>query len=70
MSHEESKAEGQSQAETKATPDVTPPAPEAKKAGELTDEALGKVSGGATMLSNLANMRHEMLKTVANNLRA
>ena len=24
----------------------------------------------ATMLSNLANMRHEMLKTVANNLRA
>lgn len=39
--------------------------------GELTDEQLENVAGGyATMLSNLANMRHEMLKTVANNLRA
>jgi hypothetical protein len=27
-------------------------------------------SDAATTLSNLANMRHEMLKTVANNLRA
>ncbi len=35
---------------------------------ELTDADLDQVSGGT--LSNLANMRHEMLKTVANNLRA
>lgn len=39
--------------------------------GEILDEELDQVSGGtATTLSNLANMRHEMLKAVANNLRA
>jgi hypothetical protein len=40
--------------------------------GELNLDQLEAVSGGllATMLSNIANMRHEMLKTVANNLRA
>jgi hypothetical protein len=40
--------------------------------GELNVDQLEAVSGGllATMLSNIANMRHEMLKTVANNLRA
>jgi hypothetical protein len=39
---------------------------------EINLEQLEAVSGGllATTLSNLANMRHEMLKTVANNLRA
>jgi hypothetical protein len=44
---------------------------------ELSLDQLEAVSGGdqksallATTLSNLANMRHEMLKTVANNLRA
>jgi hypothetical protein len=42
---------------------------------ELNLGQLEAVSGGgqqptATMLSNLANMMHEMLKTVANNLRA
>jgi hypothetical protein len=38
---------------------------------EINLEQLEAVSGGlATMLSNIANMRHEMLKTVANNLRA
>jgi hypothetical protein len=40
--------------------------------GELNLEQLEAVSGGllATMLSNIAQMRHDMLKTVANNLRA
>ena len=42
--------------------------------GELNDEQLKTVSGGATtmasVLTNLANMRHEMLKAVAQNLRA
>ncbi|MFY9957736.1 hypothetical protein [Bradyrhizobium sp.] len=39
---------------------------------ELNLDQLEAVSAGllATTLSNLANMRHEMLKTVANNLRA
>lgn len=39
---------------------------------EINLEQLEAVSGGllATTLSNLADMRHEMLKTVANNLRA
>jgi hypothetical protein len=44
---------------------------------ELSLDQLEAVSGGdqksallATTLSNLANMRREMLKTVANNLRA
>lgn len=39
---------------------------------QLNLEQLDAVSGGlmASVLSNLANMRHEMLKTVANNLRA
>ena len=40
----------------------------------LTEAELDQVAGGkpgllATTLSNLANMRHEMLKAVANNLR-
>jgi hypothetical protein len=40
--------------------------------GELNLDQLEAVSGGlmATIISNLANMRHEMLKTVANNLRS
>jgi hypothetical protein len=29
-----------------------------------------RVAGGATVITNLANMRHEMLKSVAQNLRA
>lgn len=33
-------------------------------------EGSGSNASPGTMLSNLANMRHEMLKTVANNLRA
>jgi hypothetical protein len=43
---------------------------------ELSLAQLEAVLGGGstqtqvTMLSNIANMRHEMLKTVANNLRA
>jgi bacteriocin-like protein len=42
---------------------------------QLSDDELDTVSGGkdaplATTLSNIANMRHEMMKTVANNLRA
>jgi hypothetical protein len=42
---------------------------------ELSLAQLEAVFGGGTqtqvtMLSNIANMRHEMLKTVANNLRA
>ncbi len=37
----------------------------------LPDEELASVAGAAsTVLSNLANMRHEMLKAVAQNLRA
>lgn len=37
---------------------------------ELQDEKLNAVTGGATVVTNLANMRHEMLKAVANNLRS
>jgi hypothetical protein len=37
---------------------------------ELQDETLDAVTGGTTVVTNLANMRHEMVKTVANNLRA
>ena len=38
---------------------------------ELQDEKLDAVTGGGTtVIGNLANMRHEMLKTVANNLRS
>jgi hypothetical protein len=41
---------------------------------ELNLDHLEAISGGdkpmTTTLSNVANMRHEMLKTVANNLRA
>jgi len=47
--------------------------PKTAQEGELTENALGAVVGGdntATTLSNLANMRHEMLKAVANNLRS
>jgi hypothetical protein len=36
---------------------------------ELDEKALEQVSGGTT-LSNLANMRHEMLKSIASNLRS
>jgi hypothetical protein len=46
--------------------------------GELQDEELDSVTGGAdkekplmaTVVTNLTNMRHEMLKAVANNLRS
>jgi hypothetical protein len=46
-----------------------------ESSAELDLGELEAVSGGGqqpatTMISNLANMRHEMLKTVANNLRA
>jgi bacteriocin-like protein len=46
-----------------------------QEAQQLSDDELDTVSGGkdaplATTLSNIANMRHEMMKTVANNLRA
>ena len=51
-------------------PEETKAVPEAPKSGELTDDALSSVSGGATVITNLAQMRHEMLKSVANNLRA
>jgi hypothetical protein len=44
------------------------PLKDEKLKDELQDEKLSAVSGG--ILSSLANMRHEMLKTVANNLRA
>jgi bacteriocin-like protein len=42
---------------------------------QLSDTELDTVSGGtgallATTLSNSANLRHDMQKTVANNLRA
>jgi hypothetical protein len=38
---------------------------------ELSESQLGGVVGGlATTLANIANLRHEMLKSVANNLRA
>ena len=38
---------------------------------EASEQDAEQVNGGyATMLSNLANMRHEELKTIANNLRA
>ncbi len=37
-------------------------------ARQLSDAELAEASGA--ILSNLANMRHEMLKAVANNLRA
>jgi bacteriocin-like protein len=46
-----------------------------QEARQLSDDELDTVSGGtdaplATTLSNIANMRHEMMKTIANNLRA
>lgn len=44
-----------------------------QSSGDLSDADLDHVSGGgllATTITNLANMRHEMLKAVANNLRA
>ena len=44
---------------------------ESRDPDELRDDELDETSGGmlTTTLSNLANMRHEMLKSVANNLR-
>jgi hypothetical protein len=55
----------------------SPSARQEPKNDELTEADLEQTSGGAsagglltTTLSNLANMRHEMLKTVAQNLRA
>lgn len=47
-----------------------------RPADALCDVGLDRVSGGGTMalmatvITNLANMRHEMLKSVAQNLRA
>lgn len=40
--------------------------------GELKDDQLTAVSGGliATVLTNIANMKHESLKAIAQNLRA
>ena len=54
------------------TTDTAEPSLDELNPGELNLGQLEAVSGGllATMLSNIANMRHEMLKTVANNLRA
>ena len=38
--------------------------------GELCSAELDAVNGGSVRLvTNLANMRHEMLKSIANNLR-
>lgn len=52
---------------SQAAPEEKKPLPE----GEISEDELEQVSGGmATTISNLANMRHEMLKAVANNLRA
>ena len=48
------------------TPTTTPPRPSA----ELTDDDLDKVSGGFTnIVTNIANMKHESLKGIAQNLR-
>ena len=44
------------------------PLKDEKLKDELKDEKLNAVIGGT--LSNIANMQHEMLRTVANNLRA
>jgi len=41
-------------------------------AGELSIDELDAVNGGgvlSTLLTNLANMRHEMMKSIVNNLR-
>ena len=47
------------------------PVPEQLDSPELNLEQLKAVSGGqATFITNLANMRHESLKAVAQNLRA
>jgi len=48
----------------KASRDLPLPESQDVKGGD------GKQALLATTISNLANMRHEMLKTVANNLRA
>src|SRR5215470_8220075 len=39
--------------------------------GELSDEQLGSVAGGflTSILTNIANMKHETLKGIAQNLR-
>jgi hypothetical protein len=37
---------------------------------ELPESELSKAAGGTTTLSNLANMIHDMQKTVVNNIRA
>ena len=49
------------------TPTTTPPT---KPGAELTDDDLDKVSGGFTnIVTNIANMKHESLKGIAQNLR-
>ena len=37
---------------------------------DLTPRDTKDVKGGSTVVTNLANMRHEMLKAVAQNLRS
>jgi hypothetical protein len=59
----------QNREDAKTTPAATA-TPEVQT-GELKDEALGKVAGGnvSTVLTNIANMKHESLKAIAQNLR-
>ena len=66
MNGEKEKSDPGAPEDTKAIPEVT-------KAVELTNDALASVSGGSgnltTVLTNLANMKHESLKGIAQNLR-
>ena len=54
-------------------PEKQEPRQDLLKAEELSEAELDQVAGGtvmATVVTNFANMRHEMLKAVAQNLRA
>lgn len=52
-------------------PEKQEPRQDLLKAEELNEAELDEVTGGmATVITNLANMRHEMLKAVAQNLRS
>lgn len=52
-------------------PEKQEPCQDLLKAEELNEAELDEVTGGmATVITNLANMRHEMLKAVAQNLRS
>ena len=46
------------------------PKPKAVDTSELSEEELAKVAGGSSsLLTNIANMKHESLKNIAQNLR-